>query len=226
MEQVFFIGAGTGDDKMRWRVRARGISKRGKCFDQKVASFLHMEATEEEKKMLPAEFRKIPEEIFPRAFQIQRGRRSAVIHHDLLAMIEGERFAGQTPFFLRSEKDGRGVAQHAILGPGPIEQLLQMLERISPIKPWIEHAVRENVVRRARSPQGAPNAKAAVLPETMNDDGIVARAPLFDPVGEAGSIGVGSPSRAERVHRDRIVAQPLTRRIVEGNDLNLMAAFD
>src|SRR5205085_12185529 len=100
-----------------------------------------------------------------------------------------------------------------------------MLERISPIKPWIEHAVWENVIRRARSPQGAPNTKAAVLPDAMNDDGIVARASLFDPIGEAGSVGIGSPSRAERVHRDRIVAHPLARRIVESDDLNLMAAL-
>src|SRR6266446_5094396 len=100
-----------------------------------------------------------------------------------------------------------------------------MLERISPIKPWIEHAVRENVVRSARSPQGAPDAKAAVLPDAMNDDGIVTRASLFDPISEAGSVGIGSPSRAERVHRDRIVAHPLARRIVEAHDLNLVAAF-
>src|SRR5437588_8310388 len=139
-------------------------------------------------------------------------------------MIEGERFASQTPFLLRSEKDGSGVAQHAIFGPGPIEQLLQMLERISPIKPWIEHAVRENVVRRARSPQGAPNAKAAVLPDAMNDDRIVARAPLFDPIGEAGGVSVGAPARAERVHGNWIVAHPLAGRIVESDDLNLMAA--
>src|SRR5205807_1953530 len=99
-----------------------------------------------------------------------------------------------------------------------------MLERISPIKPWIEHAVRENVVRRARSPQGAPNAKAAVLPKAMNDDGIVARAPLFDPIGETRGIGISAPARAERVHRDRIVAQPLAGRIVDSDDLNLMAA--
>src|SRR5437763_9325322 len=104
MGKIFFIGAGAGEDKMRRRVRARRISKRSKCFDQKVASFLHVEATEKEKKMLPAELRKIPEEIFPRAFQIHRGRGSAVLHHALLAMIEGERFAGQTPFLFRSEK--------------------------------------------------------------------------------------------------------------------------
>ena len=99
-----------------------------------------------------------------------------------------------------------------------------MLERIRPIKPWIEHAVWENVIRRARSPQGAPDAKAAVLPDTMNDDGIVARASLFDPISEAGSVGIGAPARAERVHGNRIVAQPLAGRIVESDDLNLMAA--
>src|SRR5438552_18767308 len=99
-----------------------------------------------------------------------------------------------------------------------------MLERIRPIKPWVEHAVWENVIRRARSPQGAPNAKAAVLPDAMNDDGIVARASLFDPISEAGSISVGAQSRAERVHGNRIVVHPLARRIVESDDLNLMAA--
>src|ERR1700731_5080339 len=99
---------------MQGRISGRGISKRSECFDQKVAALFHVETTEEKKERLPAEFRKIPVEILARAFQIHRGRGGAVIHHHFVATVERERFARQTPFLLRSEKDGGRVAQHPI----------------------------------------------------------------------------------------------------------------
>src|ERR1700730_477544 len=145
---VFFISAGTGDDKVQRSIGARGIADSRKRFDQKFAAFFFVQTTQEEQKPPAAELRKAAEEILPRARKIDFWCRCSVFHDHFIASIEGKRFASQTPFLFRGEEDSCGVTQHAIFSPGPVEQFLQVFQRIGPLKPWVEHSVRKNKVRR------------------------------------------------------------------------------
>ncbi len=95
-----------------------------------------------------------------------------------------------------------------------------MLQRIGAVEPGIEHAVREDEVRRLASVERPPDAEAAVIPEAMDDHRIILRAPLRDPPPEAGRVTVAAAARPQSMHRDGALVNPRVGRRVERNDLD------
>jgi hypothetical protein len=58
------------------------------------------------------------------------GRRgSAVAHHNLVGLVQPERLAGQQPLVLGGEQHRFGNSQHPVIGPRPVDPLLEVLER-------------------------------------------------------------------------------------------------
>ena len=216
------ISAWSGDDQVQRLVGARGIAGHER-FDQQFAAFLFVETTQEEQKPPAAELRKAVEEILARGREIDLGRRCSIIHDHFIASIKGKGFSGQTPFLFRGEKDRRGVPQHAIFSPGPVEQFLEVFQRIGPLEPWIEHSVGKNEVRRRSSAQRAPDAEAAVLPEALNNNSVIMRVPFPDPTRETRRESVTAAAGAKRMHGHRTVPHPRIRRRIQRNDLHLMA---
>src|SRR5262245_33645695 len=88
------------------------------------------------------------------------GRRRPVANHAFPAAIEPERAPGQVAFLLASKQHGPSVAQHAVLCPWPIEPFFQMLQRVSPLEPGVQHSMRKHVIRSAGVPQSPPGAEA------------------------------------------------------------------
>src|ERR1043166_9315702 len=221
---VGWVGAWTGHDKLERLIGSRGIAARCERLDQLCAAFLFVQTTQEKQEPAPPELRELAEELLARTRQIHLRPGSSVIYDHFPASVGRERFARQTPFLFRGEKDSRGSAQHAILAPGPVEQFLQMFERIGSLEPGVEHAVRKNEVRRASSAQSAPDAETTVLPESLNNDRVKLSVPLPDPASEAWCVPVIAATWTQRMNRDRAVADPRVRRRIQRNDLHLMAA--
>src|SRR5437763_12973979 len=99
-----------------------------------------------------------------------------------------------------------------------------MLERVGSLEPGIEHAVGKNEVRSRRSGQGAPDSKAAVLPDTVDNDSVVLGPVLFYPAGKSRRISVGAEARTQCVHGDRGVPYPWIGGRIERDDFHLVAA--
>src|ERR1043166_10184922 len=102
----------------------------------------------------------------------------------------------------------------------PVEKFFQVLERIRALEPRVEHAVRENEIRRARAAQRAPHTEAVVKPQPMNNHRIEITMSMLQPRHQTRRVAVIS-SGPKRMHGDRKIAQP--RRIwrIEANDLDL-----
>ena len=181
-----------------------------------------MKTTEEEQKTPAAELRKAFEEILLCARKIDLRCGGSVVHDYFIASVGRERFSRQTPLLIRSEKDSRGVTQHAIFGPGPVEQFLQVLERISPLEPGIEHSVRKNEIGRRRSAESAPDAKTAVLPKALDDHRVVVRMLLLDPAGKGRRVSVIAAAGTQRMDFHRAIAHPGIARRIQGNDFDDM----
>src|SRR5436190_10506335 len=107
-----------------------------------------MQPSQEKQKTTTAKLRKGDEEILSCARKICLGRGRSVTHDYFIAAIQGKGFASQTPFLFRGKEDSCSITQHPILSPRPVKRFLQVFQRISPPKPWIEHSVRKNEVRR------------------------------------------------------------------------------
>src|SRR6476469_8020513 len=182
-----------------------------------------METAEKKKKGPFSQLRKRFEEFFACGVQILR-RSGSVIHDPFVALVESKRFAGETPFFFRSEEDCRGIAENAIFAPRPVEQFFEMLERVGALEPGIKHPVWENKIRRAASGERAPDSKTAVLPEAVHDDRVVVRTPLFYPIGKPGRVPVAPPPRPERMDWNSRVAHPRIVRRIERNNFHLVPA--
>ena len=199
------------------------VSKPSESFDQQVAAFFFVETPKEKKETLFAQAWERVEKLFARGFGIWR-RRGPIINHFFVAAIEPERFSRKAPFLFRSEEHRRGVAQNSVFAPRPVKQFLDVLERVSALEPRIEHAVGKNKVRCRRAGQRAPDAEAAVLPDAVDDDGVVFRAPLFYPIRKAGRISVTSEPGTERVDGNGGAAHPWIGRRIERNNFHLVSA--
>src|SRR5436190_1944591 len=99
-----------------------------------------------------------------------------------------------------------------------------MLERVGSLEPWIEHAVGKNKVRSRCSGQGPPDAKAAVLPDTMDKNSVVLGPVLFYPTGKSRRISVAAEARTQCVNAHRGIPYPRIGGRIEGDDFHLMAA--
>src|SRR4030095_2300880 len=185
-----------------------------------------MNATKKEEKALFAQLREGVQKFFPRPRQIGLWRGRSVIHHRLVAAIKRERFTCQASLFLRGEKDRFRVTQDAIFRPRPVEQLLEMLERVSAVKPRIEHPVRKDKIRRRSFVQRTPDPKTVVLPDPVHHDSVVLCVPPFEPRNKTDRITVTPAARPERVNRRREFLQPRIGWRIERNHLHLVAAAD
>src|ERR1700744_5383132 len=98
-----------------------------------------------------------------------------------------------------------------------------MLQRESTLDPGVKHPGGKYIVGRSAVAQRPPGAEAMVLPETIDDDGIVAGPVLTQPGDERGGEGVRTAGRAERVHRQGEVVDFGVRGIVERRDFDGVA---
>src|SRR5882757_10274865 len=113
--------------------------------------------------------------------------------------IEREGFRREALLFLAGKQDGACVTQHAVVCPGPVEPLFRMLEREAALEPRIEHPMGKDVIGRGGAAKCAPCAEAVVLPETIDDDCVVAGMVLAHPGHEGGGKGIGAAGGTEGV---------------------------
>src|SRR5947207_4967717 len=177
MAKVFRLSTRPRHDQVNSSGRIPELAKR---FDQQIAAFLFVKASKKKKEPLATQIWERVEESVARAVQVWR-RRGAVVHDHLLALVAPEGFAGQTPFLLGSEKHSRRITQNAILGPGPVQEFFNMFRRIGAFEPGIEHAMWENKVGRRTAGHRPPHPKAAVVPDAVDNDGVVLGAMYFHP---------------------------------------------
>src|SRR5438270_1093372 len=206
---------------MAWQNRR--ISKLNKSFDQQISSHFFVDTPKKKKETLFAQAWERVEKLFTRGFGIWRSR-GPIINHFFVAAIEPERFSRKAPFLFRSEEHRRGIAQNPVFAPRPVKQFLDVLERVSALEPRIEHAVRKNKVRCRRAGQRPPDAEAAVLPDAVDDDGVVFRTPLFYPIRKAGRVSVTSEPGTERVDGNGGAAHPWIGRRIQRNNFHLVSA--
>jgi hypothetical protein len=73
------------------------------------------------------------------------------------------------------------------------------------LEPRIEHAVAVDEVGRGRAVQGAPGGEADVLPEPVDDDGVIVAGVRLEPRQQALVVAVARDRGAGRDHLARIV---------------------
>src|ERR1700676_2672663 len=99
-----------------------------------------------------------------------------------------------------------------------------MFQRISPLEPRIQHSVGKNEVWRDRFVQSAPDAEAVVLPNAVDNDGVVFPAMLFEPRHQARGVTVSATAATERMHAHRKFADPRITRRIQRNNFHAMSA--
>src|ERR1700730_13471052 len=99
-----------------------------------------------------------------------------------------------------------------------------MLQRVSPLEPGIQHSVGKNEVWCDGFVQGAPDPEAVVLPDAMDNDGVIFPAMLFEPRREARRVTVSAAAATKRMHAHRKFANPWISRRIERNHFNAMSA--
>ncbi|XQU70879.1 hypothetical protein OJJOAM_003668 [Cupriavidus sp. H18C1] len=100
-----------------------------------------------------------------------------------------------------------------------------MLERIAGLEPGVQHAVGEHVIRHLAA-QDRERGQAVELPQTFDDDRVVARAVFAQPGQQARVIGVDAPGRPQRDHVELALAHPWRIGIVAADDIDVHAALD
>ncbi|MCY1296498.1 hypothetical protein D9M70_458870 [compost metagenome] len=213
-----------GDHEVRGG-HLRGFPREG--LDQQVAAFFRVDAAEEQHQALAAQRGMRGEEALGQAAAVGRMRRrrrtGAEADHAFVGAIQPEGFAGAPAFFFRGEQHRARVAQHAVFRPGPVQPLLQVLERVSAAKPRVEHAVREHEVRHAAVAQRLPGSKTVVLPQPVDDDRVKALRVFAQPRQQRRAVAVAAARGPERMHRQAGVAQPRRIGCVERQHLDPMA---
>jgi hypothetical protein len=91
-----------------------------------------------------------------------------------------------------------------------------MLKREAALKPRVEHPVWKDVIGGSCAAESAPCTKAVVLPETVDDDRIVAGMVLAQPGHEGGGKRIGVARGTEGVQAQGKVADFGVRGIIEG----------
>src|ERR1035438_2764254 len=164
---------GTGNHQIHSRNRVRGLGKR---LDQQVAALLFMD-TRKEKQIAAATKLRKPE--------VERLDLSSSVPAALLRIVDSNRNDGTVPL-ARAEarpgqiplgfagKDNRlRIAQHGML-QRPVNQLLEVLERILPVKPGIKRAVGKYTVALPGAARRKPNGKTGESPNPVHDDTVEA----------------------------------------------------
>src|SRR5205823_2587479 len=95
--------------------------------------------------------------------------------------VQGEGLGCEQLLLLAGEEDGARVTQNAVVCPGPVEPFFRVLQREAAFEPRVEHPMRKDKVRRISSVKSAPRAKAVILPEAVDDDGVITGAVLAQP---------------------------------------------
>ncbi len=141
-----------------------------------------------------------------------------VADHRFVRAIEPKRFPGELPFFFGGEQHSLRIAQHAVLRPGPVQLLLQVLHRILMLEPRVEHAVRKDVIRHAGSTQCAPRRQPVVLPQAMHEHGAVVVRVRTKPREQSIAVSIAPPAAgAEPDHL--AIAAPVGARLVEAGQV-------
>ncbi len=150
----------------------------------------------------------------------------------LTCAVAGKGFLGEQPLLLAGEENGGGVAQDTLFGEAPEEKFLGVLERVALAKPRIEHAVGEDEIgdrsssivdRGSWGAERAAEGGVVILPETVGDDGVVARGVFAEPREEVRRVVEARARRAEGMDGRREVGDPRRARSVEGGDLGHVA---
>src|ERR1700722_1302615 len=115
----------------------------GKCAEEQIAALLGMNPTQEQQDSLVAQPGIQRQKRFTLRVAISARGCNSVIDYHFVRLVVPEAAPGKVPLLVGSEQHGAGIAQYAILGKRPIERLLQVLERVLPLEPGIEHPMSE-----------------------------------------------------------------------------------
>src|SRR5262245_59807699 len=110
----------------------RGIASRRirERLDEKVAPLLRCHASEEQQRALAVKLREALQEGFTLCAGIALRPGDAITDDGHVRAIVAETGARETALFLAGEQHRACVAQHVAFSDGPIERLLEVLERI------------------------------------------------------------------------------------------------
>ena len=166
-----------------------------------------MDAAEEEQDALAAQLGEAAQKQLALQLGIVGRLRGAVAHHALIGPVEPETLTGQ-PILLGGEQHSPCIAQHLVIGPGPIGPLLEVLERIGALEPRIKHAVGVDEIGNDGAAQGAPRGKGVVLPGALNGHDIVVLNQKADAGGKAAAVAVAGGHWAQADGLKQLVLQP------------------
>ena len=169
----------------------RICGNRKKRIDQQVASFFRMDPTQVKKKTSSPSRGTGFIESFDLLLRLSGRRFRAVRHHRRIPRWHIETLRRQTLLRIAGEKNGAGIPQHASLRQVPVNPLLDVLQRITPLEPRIEHSMGKQHIRFA-SVDRAPRAKTLVLPDAMNHDAVEAIDICTQPGNPCAGIAIGA----------------------------------
>lgn len=142
------------------------------------------------------------------ALGIGRGGGGAVADHHLVGLVQPERLAGQQPLLLGGEQHCGGIAQHPVVGPGPVGQLLEVLEGIGALEPGIEHPVGIYEVGDAAAMQGAPGGEGVILPDALDDHHVMLLCLGANAGGQGAAVAIAAGHGAEADGLEGLILQP------------------
>ncbi len=128
------------------------------------------------------------------------GRRRAERRDHAMRRVGPERLLAQALLFFRRVQDSGGIAKNAGQPKAPVDHLLNVLEP-ELLEIGVEHAVRIHEPRRRAAAQATPRAQHRVLPDAVQDDGIVLRAMRVHPAGQPRVVGEDAARRTHCDHR-------------------------
>lgn len=155
-----------------------------------------MDAAEEEQDSLVAQLGKAVQKQLALLLRIAGRRRSAVADHHFIRLVKPETLSCQQPLLLGGEEHRLGISKDPEVSPGPVGPLLNVLERVSMLEPGIQHPVGIDEVGNATAAQGAPGGEGVVLPDAVDDYGIVLLGQREDAGGKAAAVAVSASNRA------------------------------
>ena len=179
-----------------------------------------MHSAKKQQAFLAPQFRKFFQKQNPLPHRITHRSRGAVVHDRFAATVEPKRFPGAQALFLAGKQHRRRIAQHAIIRPRPVEPFLEMLQRIRPLKPRIEHPVRVNAIRGVRAAQCPPHPEGVVLPKPIHHDEIVVIPMLAQPGYETTRVTILAPRRPKSVTRQRTRLHPWIGGMIERDNFH------
>ncbi len=176
-------------------------SELGKGVEEEIAAFLLVQTRHEEQIAAVTELRNGAEEGFDLEGGIAAGLADAVGDRKAVPAIGAKAGAGQIALGGGGEENGASIAQNGIL-EGPVEKLLDVLERIFFVEPRIESAVRENGIRFAGTARGGADRDVGKNPDAVHHDAVEAGGIAVQPAPQARrETEASEPALAEGVNR-------------------------